>query len=299
SPGGDDGTDAPTLTIAEADDGFVSADELSDGIQAVVTLTSGTQAGDTVTITVTGGADGEQTFTQAVTADDLSAGEVDVTLNGDITDGDYSAVASITDGAGNDSAASDAVDFTVDATAPDAPTLNVVANDDGTVTASGEAEPGSTVTVTFPDGTTGELVAGDDGSFEATSDGAQPSGEVSATATDAAGNESGVTTQDYDVVTPDTPILAIPANADGFINAEEENSGLEANVILDEPAQAGEDVVVTVTDDEGTSAEATLTLTADDIEAGSVSLPLDFADLTEGALEASATVGGRDANSLD
>ncbi|WP_205742567.1 Ig-like domain-containing protein, partial [Halomonas borealis] len=39
SPGGDDGNDAPTLTIAEAADGTIDASELADGVEASVGLT--------------------------------------------------------------------------------------------------------------------------------------------------------------------------------------------------------------------------------------------------------------------
>ncbi|WP_275289448.1 Ig-like domain-containing protein, partial [Halomonas elongata] len=289
-----DGTAPAAPVIVEATD---DVGDITDP------LASGDSTDDT-TPTLIGTAEAESTI--EVFQDGASIGTATADADGNwsftpdaLDDGEVTFTATATDAAGNTSAASGAFTVTVDTIAPDAPTLNVAANDDGTVTASGEAEAGSTVTVTFPDGTTDEVVAGDNGRFEAISDGAQPSGEVSATATDTAGNASGATTQDYDVVTPAAPLLAIPANADGFINAEEEDAGLQANIILDDPAQAGEDVVVSVTDDEGTSAEATLTLTADDIEAGSVSLPLDFADLAEGALEASAKVGGRDANSLD
>ncbi|WP_141319106.1 BapA prefix-like domain-containing protein, partial [Halomonas halmophila] len=84
-----------------------------------------------------------------------------------------------------------------DNTAPEAPILNLATNEDGNLTVSGEAEPGSDVTVTLPDGSTVETSAGENGSFEVTSPGAQPSGEVSATATDEAGNTSEPATQDY------------------------------------------------------------------------------------------------------
>src|SRR5690625_7859383 len=34
SPGGEDGNDAPVLAIAEAEDNYINAEEISDGIQA-------------------------------------------------------------------------------------------------------------------------------------------------------------------------------------------------------------------------------------------------------------------------
>ena len=53
----------------------------------------------------------------------------------------------------------------VDATAPDAPTVNRKSED---TTLSGTAEPGSTVTVTFPDGTTAEGKTNDQGEYTIT-----------------------------------------------------------------------------------------------------------------------------------
>jgi hypothetical protein len=64
-------------------------------------------------------------------------------------------------------------------------------NGDGTITVTGKAEPGSKVTVTFPDGSTGTATAGDDGSYSVSSKKPQTSGDVSAIATDPAGNTSG------------------------------------------------------------------------------------------------------------
>ncbi|MGK0544961.1 Ig-like domain-containing protein, partial [Halomonas cupida] len=128
SPGGDAGTDAPTLAIAEAEDDSINAAELSDGVQASVGLTAGTQAGDTLTLQI----DNADDVTYTVTADDVSNGSATVVIPSDaLTDGDYSVAAVITDAAGNSSAASSSVDFTVDATSPggdagtDAPTLAI------------------------------------------------------------------------------------------------------------------------------------------------------------------------------
>ncbi|MHA3893264.1 Ig-like domain-containing protein, partial [Acinetobacter sp. GXMZU3951] len=59
---GNEGTDTgsliinlttPILTITEAADGYVNADELSDGIQTNVSLPTGTEEGDTITLTIT------------------------------------------------------------------------------------------------------------------------------------------------------------------------------------------------------------------------------------------------------
>ncbi|WP_336949948.1 Ig-like domain-containing protein, partial [Acinetobacter junii] len=55
---------------------------------------------------------------------------------------------------------------------------------------TGTAEPGSTVTVTFPDGTTAETVAGPDGTWTVPNPGLEDGDEVTAVATDPAGNTS-------------------------------------------------------------------------------------------------------------
>ncbi|MCF5038820.1 hypothetical protein GIW76_30100, partial [Pseudomonas lactis] len=100
--------------------------------------------------------------------------------------------ATATDAAGNTGAPAQ-VDFvaskTIDNKAPDAPTgLTAETQPDGKVKVTGQAEPNSTVTVTLPDGTVETIKAGPDGKFELVSKTPQPSGEISVTATDAAGN---------------------------------------------------------------------------------------------------------------
>ena len=164
SPGGGDGTDAPTLAIAEAaDDDTVNADELSDGVEASVGLTDGTQAGDTITLSVTDADDVTSEVTYTVTADDVANDSATVVIPSDaLTDGDYSVEAVITDAAGNGSAASPSVDFGVDAAAPEVPSIGQVqddagaltgaltsgdSTDDTTPTLSGTAEADSTVTI--------------------------------------------------------------------------------------------------------------------------------------------------------
>lgn len=125
------------------------------------------------------------------TAPTLATGDPDQTLT-------FSLI--VTDNLGLASVA-DEVSITVtapsDTVAPDAPTLVVSGNPDGTVTASGTAEPGSVVKVTFPDGSTATTTAAEDGSYTVTSAAAQPSGDVTATATDDAGNVSPEATKPY------------------------------------------------------------------------------------------------------
>ena len=91
-----------------------------------------------------------------------------------------------------------------DITPPDAPRV-YRANASVVSGLAGFAEPGSTVTVTFPDGTTGTAVAGDDGSYSVWTPAGMASGQISVTATDAAGNVSDATTVYLDTDRPDPP----------------------------------------------------------------------------------------------
>jgi large repetitive protein len=216
SPGGADGSDAPTLTSAEAADG-INAAELADGIQVQVGLTAGTQAGDTLTITANDGS-GDIVTTYLITQDDVDAGNVEVTLDGSYPDGAYSAVAVISDAAGNSSSPSTPLVFAVDATSPggpdgsDAPVLLIAEAADGLIDAAELADGiqaqvnltagtqvGDTLTVTVHDGSTSivttYLITQDDidaGNVSLTLDGSYPDGIYGATAviSDAAGNSS-------------------------------------------------------------------------------------------------------------
>ncbi|MCA1178232.1 Ig-like domain-containing protein [Pantoea rwandensis] len=145
--------------------------------------------GDTVLGTVTVGSNGSWTFTSPT-----------------LTDGDHSLTTTVTDPAGNVSASSDPIAFTVDTSIPAAASgLTVTDNvgestgaltsgattDDSTPTLAGQAEPGTTVSVY--DGTTllGTATVGANGSWSFTtsalSNGAH---SLTVTVTDAAGNVS-------------------------------------------------------------------------------------------------------------
>ncbi|PMR67546.1 hypothetical protein C1H66_19655 [Halomonas heilongjiangensis] len=151
------------------------------------------------------------------------------------------------------------------------------------------------MTVTFPDGSEGEAVAGEDGGYEVTSETAQPSGEVSATATDPAGNASEPATADYEAEAQENPILTIAAAADGFVNADELDAGVEAQVLLNTGAQEGDELTITVEGDGGPFV-TTHTLTVDDIAAGSITLTLDVDGIEDGEFSATADIAGSVSN---
>src|SRR5690554_4576919 len=264
SPGGEDGTDAPVLTITDAEDGFINAEELDGGIEAVVELTEGTQEGDTVTVTLTDAEGVEHSFEHTVTADDLTEGEVSLTLDGDFAEGDASAVAVITDEAGNSSADSNAVAFEIDTVAPDAPTLEL-ANDTGDV--DGVTSDGTVNVGGLEENATWEYSTDGGASWtEGTGDsfvlpeGDYEESDVLARQTDEAGNTSGngeLGAVTVDTTSPggddgtDAPVLAIADADNGFINADELADGIQAVVTLTDGTQEGDTVTVTLTDAEG------------------------------------------------
>ncbi|WP_445004089.1 BapA/Bap/LapF family large adhesin [Halomonas mongoliensis] len=313
SPGGEDGTDAPVLVIADASDGFINAEQAEGGIQAVVELTEGTQEGDTVTVTLSDADGTEHEFTYTVTAGDIAAGEAALTLEGDFAEGAASAVAVITDEAGNRSADSNSVAFEIDTVAPDAPILELD-NDtgdvdgvtsDGTVNVGG-LEENATWEYSTDGGAT--WTEGEGTSF-VLPEGEYAEGDVLARQTDEAGNTSGngaLGAVSVDTTSPggedgsDAPVLAIAEADDGFINADELADGIQAVVTLTEGTQEGDTVTVTLTDADGIDHEFTHTVTAAEVTAGEVELDLD-GDFAEGAASAVAVItdeaGNRSADS--
>ncbi|WP_231924162.1 Ig-like domain-containing protein [Gallibacterium genomosp. 1] len=171
----------PTVTIPEAtaaDNHIVNAKDFKDGVQVQVTLPKGTQAGDTVTVTVTkDGQSFEVPYTVKGTDDVTGSGSVTVdiptTKFPSNPDGNYTVTAVVTDAAGNSSATSsatsDAANFTIDITAPgdtnpavsgveEAPEVSIPEADKGvnnTEWNGGENQEGAgiQVKVTLPSGT--------------------------------------------------------------------------------------------------------------------------------------------------
>ena len=168
----------PVVTIleaTEADNHIVNAKDFKDGVQVQVTLPKGTEAGDTVTLTVTPkeGQSFEVPYTVKGTDDVTGSGSVTVdiptTKFPSNPDGDYTVTAVVTDAAGNSSAMSDAANFTIDITAPgdtnpavpgveEAPEVSIPEADNGvndTEWNGGENQEGAgiQVKVTLPNGT--------------------------------------------------------------------------------------------------------------------------------------------------
>ncbi|MBO1517809.1 BapA/Bap/LapF family large adhesin [Psychrobacter halodurans] len=245
APGEQDGATqvAPVIAIPEADNG-VNADEIADGIQTQITLPTGTLAGDSITLTVTptGGSTLVE-ITHTVTGPEVGSGVSEVTIPNDINgisaDGDYSIVATVTDQAGNSSAPSASLDFSVDTEAPSAPSIDSV-NENGVAGSVTAGEGAQTVEITLTPRDEADLPEGatdnGDGTFTITvpvaADGSfstditpQYGTDVRAEAVDAAGNHSMPTTETrVDTTAPDsssTQIAIDEVTADNVINSDE------------------------------------------------------------------------------
>jgi hypothetical protein len=217
------------------------------------TLTGTAEAGDTVTVSINGG------LGQAATM--APDGNWGLTLSG-LKNGDaISAVATATDPVGN-TATSDAFSFTVDTTAPSAPTIADsaaingyvnAANDTASQALTGTAEPGSTVNIYLNGASTPAYTVAADGSGNwSQTIGALADGSYSytATATDAAGNSgapSDALTFTVDTTTSESAIAdaAVTKGTDGklYINPANFNGG---STTLTGTAEAGDIVTVSI-----------------------------------------------------
>ncbi|MGM8931533.1 Ig-like domain-containing protein, partial [Salinicola halophyticus] len=195
------------------------------------TISGEAEPGSTVIIT-----DGDgNTIGEATTDDD---GNWTLTPDEPLPDGtDIEVVAQ--DPAGN---TSEPTTGTIDAAAPDAPTLDPSNGE----TISGEAEPGSTVIITDGDGNPiGETTTDDDGNWTLTPDEPLPDGtDIEVVAQDPTGNTSEPTTGTIDAVAPNAPTLD-PSNGETISGEAEPGSTV---IITDGD---GNPIGETTTDDDG------------------------------------------------
>ncbi|WP_249441505.1 Ig-like domain-containing protein, partial [Acinetobacter baumannii] len=234
----------------------------ADAANTVVTVVIN---GQTYTATVDSTAG---TWTVSVPGSDLTA-DADKTIDAKVT---------FTDAAGNSSSVNDTQTYTIDTTAPDAPVINPV---NGTDPITGTAEPGSTVTVTYPDGSTTTVVAGPDGTWTVPNPGNLVDGdEVTAIATDPAGNPSLPGTAIVDAVGPNTDGVNFTVDsvtADNVINASEASGNVTVTGVLKNvPADAANTVVTVVINGQ------TYTATVDST-AGTWTVSVSGSDLTADA----------------
>ncbi|ATA26476.1 hypothetical protein AWC36_21530 [Brenneria goodwinii] len=250
---------APDLTAPTAPADLLVAE---DG----TSVSGSAEAGSTVTIT-----DADGNVLGSVTAGE--DGSFSVPLSPSLTNGEeVSAVAS--DVAGNASAPVSVA--APDLTAPTAPADLLVAEDGTSV--SGSAEAGSTVTITDADGNVlGSVTVGEDGSFSVPLSPALTNGEeISAVASDTAGNNSApVSVAAPDSTPPDAPVAAI--SDDGTtVNGTAEAGSLITVTLPDNSTQtttAAANGAWSITLPEALTAGEQLTATATD-EAGNVSAPV-------------------------
>ncbi|TKB04907.1 Ig-like domain repeat protein [Alteromonas portus] len=182
-------TTAPTLSL----------DTLAPDSDTTPTISGNTDlpAGATVTITVTDNAGVSQTFDATVQGD----GSFSADVPSPMAEGGYTVTAVAQDSAGNETTATE-TNGSVDTTAP---TINLDAQGTGndttpTITGSTDLSPGSSVTITVTDSAGAEqtftAIVDSLGNFSADVPNAMADGnfDVTATATDAAGNSASDTT---------------------------------------------------------------------------------------------------------
>ncbi|MDI6003412.1 Ig-like domain-containing protein, partial [Cobetia pacifica] len=275
---GIDATAPNTPTIASAiDDVPDGTSTLADGDStndATPTLTGSAEAGSTVTITH----NGEEIAT--VTAD--ANGTWSFTPATDFADGEHVFSVTATDAAGNESASSADFTLTIDTIAPDAPVLTETDGETANgSTVNGSAEAGGTVEITNGDGDRlGSGTVADDGTFSITLSPKQDAGtELTATVTDAAGNESPASDtllvpEDADVTAPNTPTIAsaIDDVPDGTSTLASGDSTNDATPTLTGSAEAGSTITITH------NGEEIGTTTADSNGTWSFTPETDFAD---------------------
>ncbi|EPQ2081607.1 Ig-like domain-containing protein, partial [Acinetobacter baumannii] len=213
-------TDGVTFSVDPVtSDNVINASEASGNVTITGVLKNipADAANTAVTVVING-----VTYNATV---DKAAGTWTVSVPGSglVADADKTIDAKVTftDAAGNSSSVNDTQTYTLDTTAPNAPVIDPV---NGTDPITGTAEPGSTVTVTYPDGSTKTVVAGSDGTWTVPNPGLNDGDEVTAVATDPAGNTSGPGTAIVDAVGPNTDGVNFAVDsvtADNVINASE------------------------------------------------------------------------------
>ncbi|QBF26811.1 BapA prefix-like domain-containing protein [Pseudomonas tructae] len=132
----------PTLSVAEAADTWINAAEIANGIQVSVTVRPTLQVGQVITVNFAGQNGYQVQASHTLTAGDITAGTVSVTLNpsgGPFPQGASTITADI-----NGGTASTPVAFTIDTVPPATPVLSLVGN---LLTIS--TDPGTELTVTL------------------------------------------------------------------------------------------------------------------------------------------------------
>ncbi|MBH4481383.1 BapA prefix-like domain-containing protein [Pseudomonas aeruginosa] len=134
----------PTISVPEAADTWINAAEIGDGIQVDVTVRPTMQVGQVVTVKFAGQNGYEAEVSHTLTAGDIAAGNLTLTLTPPGGMGPFPEGASTVTADINGGTASTPVPFTIDTIPPATPVLSLVGN---ILTIS--AEPGTELTVTI------------------------------------------------------------------------------------------------------------------------------------------------------
>ncbi len=261
---------APLLSVPEAADGYLNAQELTDGIQTLVDISPSVRAGDTVNVTFSGQNGYVVTATQVVTAADVAAGFVGVTVSPAAGQAAFPEGASSLTARVNAGDVSAPVTTTVDTTPPAAPALSLVGN---ILTVS--AEPGTeldvvvnvtglvaTVTVTADNNGLASLDLLTDLDIDLQLDQLLDS-SISVTGTDVAGNTSNVATVSLAdqlaqpvtigdlalaVALFPTPTLGLRGTAENGSSVRVDVTTPVANVTINPPVDANGNFVINLLD---------------------------------------------------
>ncbi|MEE1871650.1 Ig-like domain-containing protein [Pseudomonas aeruginosa] len=133
----------PTISVPEAADTWINAAEIGDGIQVDVTVRPTMQVGEVVTVKFAGQNGYEAEVSHTLTAGDIAAGNLTLTLTPPGGMGPFPEGASTVTADINGGTASTPVPFTIDTIPPATPVLSLAGN---ILTIS--AEPGTELTVT-------------------------------------------------------------------------------------------------------------------------------------------------------
>ena len=261
---------APTISNVTDDAGTVTGPVASSGATNDTTPTvtvalNGTGAaapveGDTVTLRVGGTAVG----TATLTATNISAGNVTIAPSAALSgDGSKSLTVTITDGAGNVSAASGAYTITLDTTPPTAPTIGTVADNAGSVTGAltsggatddttlalaGTAAASSTVEILNGSTVLGTATANSSGAWTFTTPALSGAVSLTARATDTAGNSasSAAFTTTIDQTAPAAPSIGTVTDNAGSVTGTLTSGGTtdDTSLALAGTAEAGSTVQV-------------------------------------------------------
>lgn len=236
-----------------------------------------------------------------------------------LSQGEHSLTTTVTSAAGNVSAPSAAINFTVDTTAPAEPTGLQLENDevdpavpvasggatnDTTPVLSGSAEPDSVVIVRDNGVIIGSATAGSDGSWRFTPDTALDAGSHSLTAsvTDPAGNvgpESAPYTFTVDLTPPAAPVDVVLSNNDGSTLVAIAANGITNDTTPQLSGSATAGSIITVYDGDSTTPIGSVTVGADGswqfvtgtLNEGDHSLTVTVTDAAGNVSDPSAPIG--------